>query len=148
MTKRMSKRATDKLFTYNQKRNREAQQLPDFECTKCGEQAHPHFYVWATAFAMHDKKFCFACLHWYGFHKLVQALPRKHFVARGHGYTVGDEHPKSYPGSRRSRGFGGALFIFTHPNGTIQQSTNMWHQGKVDKAWLEDLPNTVTFIKG
>lgn len=126
------------------KKRKEASKLLDFKCSKCGRTAVPSHFVWSAAFDMVDLRMCITCTHWYEFHRGVLAHPKKNFMARDNGYTVGKEKPAW----NLSRGFGGALFIIRFSDGNVIESTNLWHRGAVPKAWQEDLPNTAVFLRG
>ncbi len=126
------------------KKRREASELPDFTCSKCGKTAVPSHYVYYAAWEMVELSMCIMCTHWHAVHKMVLKDPKTHFVARDNAYTVGDENLAK----NLQRGFGGALFIIRFPDGAIVESTNLWHRGAVPTEWQEDLPNTAFFLRG
>lgn len=71
--------------------------------------------------------------------------PRKLDVVRVNGthYLIGDENADP----RGFRGFGGTRFYIRFNDGRLVQSTNLWCQGEIPKAYRDRLPDNAAFLR-
>ena len=110
----------------------------ELKCSVCGEYDKPNHYVTETAIAMGTHRMCFRCNFWRGQLELDKASKRTWAIIDGHHYVLGDHGA--------FRGYSGRNFKIKFNNGTILETDDLWHQGKIPEKWKDKFPNNAEFI--
>lgn len=111
-----------------------------FVCSKCGERDLLHAHDWVIQMC-EVSGFCQNCVFWAQFFSDSQKEAWRHFVADGHGYSIGSG------ASKELRGFGGRRFVAVWLDGThVEDTTDLWHRGTVPPHWRPELPDTARLI--
>lgn len=106
-------------------------------CQKCGKEDTDFTHYSEHCIEreiMERENVCFACAFWVNAQQEHKNDPR-YFVADGNSYWIGDEHSGS------DRGFGGAKFRVTYPDGRVVETTNLWHQGDIPEWLRPEMPD-------
>lgn len=112
------------------------------KCHLCGKTEELEEYDPASPLydIMHDRHLCYSCAFWTD--KIEHPLADREIIG-GHHYTV---HPLAKRPENIIRGFFGREFFIRRFNGTLANSNNVWHQGKIPEMFREYLPDTAVFI--
>lgn len=113
---------------------------PTVECRLCGKSQEA-CYCEPTKTNMVERSLCFTCLFWQGYVKRKDDPSRVRID--GKHYVVAPEH-----GNEFFRGFGGSLFRIRLADGTVINTTNLWHQGTIPEHFRSQLQNNAEFVKG
>jgi len=120
------------------------------KCKICGKTTDVDQYVEDTKKELVDNQLCFKCNHWRMNHELdLDPKVRgehKWAVINGHHYVIAPPANSNV----MFAGFGGSKFKIKFQDGTIVETSNLWHQGDIKEAhphWRELMPDNAKFVK-
>lgn len=114
-------------------------------CKICGKEQELDEFDEKMRKVLVDNQMCFKCDHWRMNHEAdidpMERGPHKWAVIDGHHYVISNSD---------LRGFSGSKFKIKFNDGTIVETSNLWHQGDIREAhphWREVMPDNAEFIK-
>lgn len=78
---------------------------------------------------------CHSCSFWY---RTLKSR-RSYIVVEGNCYRIAPENRKGF------RGHGGWKYIIEFNDGSVIETTNLWHRGKIDREFLPYFPDNAKF---